>query len=93
MSFFCLGLSTSVAFDQFFRWDGGVDAGIIEIRIMITPTAVILFRDLASFQFTRLLHMNVYIEKSRRGVRSPGLLLDVSDKVIRNSYTDHRFPA
>ena len=55
MSFFRLGFSSPFALDRFFRWDSGVDAGIIEIRIVIPPTVVILFRDLASLQFGGLL--------------------------------------
>ena len=43
------------AFDRFFRRNSGVDAGIIEIRIVIPPTVVILFRDFASLQFGGLL--------------------------------------
>ena len=54
MSFFCLGLSSSFALDRFFRRDSGVNAGIIEIRIVIPPTVVILFRDPAGLQFGRL---------------------------------------
>ena len=33
------------AFDRFFRRNSGVDAGIIEIRVVIPPTVVVLFRD------------------------------------------------
>gem|GEM_PF-2599429 len=47
-------LPPSFALDRFFRRDSGVDAGIIEIRIVIPPTVIILFRDLASLQFGRL---------------------------------------
>ena len=54
MSFFRLGLSSPFALDRFFRRDSGVDAGIIEIRIVIPPTVVILFRDLAGLQFSGL---------------------------------------
>ena len=43
------------ALDRFFRRNSGVDAGIIEIRIVIPPTVVILFRDLAGLQFGGLL--------------------------------------
>ena len=43
------------ALDRFFRWDSGVNAGIIEIRIVIPPTVVILFRDLPGLQFGGLL--------------------------------------
>ena len=42
------------ALDRFFRRNSGVDAGIIEIRIVIPPTVVILFRNLASLQFCGL---------------------------------------
>ena len=55
MSFFYLGLPPPFALDRFFLRDIGVDAGIIEIRIVIPPTVVILFRDLAGLQFSRLL--------------------------------------
>ena len=55
MSFFRLGFSSPFALDRFFRRDSGVDAGIIEIRIVIPPTVVILFRDLAGLQFSGLL--------------------------------------
>ena len=43
------------ALDWFFLRDISVDVGIIEIRIVIPPTVIILFRDLASLQFGGLL--------------------------------------
>ena len=54
MSFFCPRLSSPSALDRFFRRNGGMDAGIIEVGIVIPPTVVILFRDLASIQFCEL---------------------------------------
>ena len=36
MSFFRLGFSSPFALDRFFRWDIGVDAGVIEIGIVIS---------------------------------------------------------
>ena len=40
MSFFCFGLPSPFRLGRFFRWDGGVDAGIIEFGIVIPPTVV-----------------------------------------------------
>ena len=54
MSFFCLGLSSTFALDWLIQRDGGMDAGIIEVRIVIPPTVVILFRYFAVFEPGRL---------------------------------------
>ena len=55
MSIFCLGFPSSFGLDRFFRRDSSMDAGIIEIRIVIPPTVVILFCDLPGFEFRGLL--------------------------------------
>ena len=58
MSFFCLGFSSSFALDWFFRRNSGVDAGIIEIRIVIPPAVIILFRvDLPLFTLLYDIHL------------------------------------
>ena len=48
-------LPPPVALGRFFRRDSGVDAGIIDVGIVIPPTVVILFRDFSCLQLGRLL--------------------------------------
>lgn len=55
MSIFCFGLPSPFRLGRFFRWDGSVNTGIIEFRIVIPPAVIILFRDLSCFELRGLL--------------------------------------
>ena len=55
MSVFILRLSAASGASRFFCGDRNTDAGIIEVRIVIPPPVVILFRDFSGFQLSGLL--------------------------------------